>query len=248
VRPTDFTFLIYVGLFMPYVIIRGTLRRKKVDVPKPSRAKLAFGTTVSLVVIGVMAIVTASFRGTSLFVPWNPTPLEAIAGASLLLGLLAIRQVFLPWIRKGRSDLVGYLLPRTWHELPMWTVVSVAAGFFEEIIYRGVLYRILVESTGSLPVAVVIVSFLFAIVHFSQGWRSMIFIAVLASTLNGLVIGFGTLYMAMLVHALYDFLVGVQTIPLAQRGLLPDQDSQSAFEVRNVQNTPAVETTSDEHQ
>ena len=120
-------------------------------------------------------------------------------------------------IRKGQPKMAGFLAPKTWSELPIWTVLSLCAGFFEEIIYRGVLYRILMSLTGSIAAAILPASLLFGIVHWRQGLRAVLFITVLSATLHGLVLFAGTLYMAMIVHALYDFLAGVQSIVLPQK-------------------------------
>ena len=91
------------------------------------------------------------------------------------------------------------------------------------------LYQILLSPTGSVPAAVLLAVVPFGIVHWRQGIRSVVFITVLSVMLHGLVLLTGTLYMAMIVHATYDFLAGIQSIclpsPDAEIGSTPHSES-----------------------
>src|ERR1051325_10733553 len=78
----------------------------------------------------------------------------------------------------------GFLLPTTFFESIAWIVVSLAAGFCEEAVYRGYLQRQLWSVTKSLPLALVLQALIFACGHIYQGWRP-----ALVTAIYGLVFG-----------------------------------------------------------
>jgi hypothetical protein len=61
----------------------------------------------------------------------------------------------------------------------LWGALSLAAGV-EEIVYRGVMVAFLLPITGNWWVAVAACIAAFTVGHVNQGWRRMIFIALLA--------------------------------------------------------------------
>lgn len=208
----DFAFLFLIGAFLPYAVIKAARRQGIESQALPPKTKAFWATILNLSVIGALALATAWLRGSVLFPRWRPSSGELTTGFVLLLTLIALRLILGPWLRKGQNRTALYLRPRDWKELPLWAFLSCCAGFFEEIAYRGVLFFILVDLTRSVVTSVVLACLAFGLAHMRQGFRAVIFITLLCATFHWLVIRYGNLYLAMIVHALYDVAAGVQNI------------------------------------
>jgi membrane protease YdiL (CAAX protease family) len=113
-----------------------------------------------------------------------------------------------------RMHHVERLLPRTRAELRLFYAVSLTAGICEELLYRGYLWWYLGQWLPALP-ALLVASAIFGLGHAYQGWRGVVTTAVMGVGL-GLVYRFsGSLWPAMLIHAVGDAHAG----SLAHRAL-----------------------------
>ncbi len=111
---------------------------------------------------------------------------------------------------------VERLVPRTGAELVWWVAVSLTAGFCEEFIFRGYLISIftpLITLWGAAAFSVCI----FALGHAYQDARGVVATGVIGAILTLIVLGLGSLWPAIVVHALMDIGQGV-TAWLALRG------------------------------
>jgi membrane protease YdiL (CAAX protease family) len=102
------------------------------------------------------------------------------------------------------------ILPRSTTELVVFLGVSLTAGVWEELVYRGFLFWFLMPYAG-LAGAVVLSTLVFGIGHAYQGWRG-----VLTTTVLGLLFAIGyaasrSLWWLMAIHALIDAFGGVLT-------------------------------------
>lgn len=135
---------------------------------------------------------------------------------ALVLVLAVYAQVF--YIRRisrtadGRSQLRQsmsgplHMLPRTQKERSLWILLSLTAGICEEVLYRGFLPAYLMYIFPGVPfvLAIVIAAVLFGIGHIYQKVTG-----VLGTGVMGLLFGFlyfftGSLFLPMIVHALFD--------------------------------------------
>ena len=98
------------------------------------------------------------------------------------------------------------MLPRTSKERGLWVLLSMTAGFCEELLYRGFMPAYLVHIFPGVPfiVAIIIAGLLFGIGHIYQKLPG-----VLGTGVMGLAFGFlyyftGSLFLPMVVHALFD--------------------------------------------
>lgn len=135
-------------------------------------------------------------------------PGHLAAAAIALAGLLVLRALSraVRTDEERRSLVVYYLAPRTGREWQLKTVVVLIASISEEAVYRGVAFQILWYSLGSALVSALICSAAFALAHWIQAWKSMLVIFGIAFVMHGLVYFTDTLVLAMIVHAIYDFI------------------------------------------
>lgn len=96
----------------------------------------------------------------------------------------------------------------------MWVVISALAGLTEECAYRGLTFRILTANHGSVPLALVLCIVCFGLAHMTQGWRGFVATSVIASMMHAVVFLTGSLYLAIVIHAAYDLIVGIIAMPI----------------------------------
>lgn len=99
---------------------------------------------------------------------------------------------------------VGFLTPRGAAEVTLWVMMSVTAGFCEELVFRGYLQRQFLALTGSAALAVLVQAVLFGIAHWYQGAKMMIVITGLGVLFGILAHWRKSLRPGMIAHAWGD--------------------------------------------
>jgi membrane protease YdiL (CAAX protease family) len=197
----------FMGGLLPVLCVR-SYYKLKAGAPFPS--KRAF--LLSALFMHGMMFVLAYFTWRSFGIPMFPRPSigwkEAGYGLATLIVFLA---VMIPLWKRGAmlNPVKTYRkMPQKNSELRLWAVVSLSAGFVEEIAYRGVLFGILDYWLNNWWLAAILCALAFALGHAIQGWKGAGIIFVMSVIFQGLVYFTGTLYIAMAVHAIYDFIAG----------------------------------------
>jgi membrane protease YdiL (CAAX protease family) len=143
--------------------------------------------------------------------------------------------------------LVALRLPRAWKKLPperlekarrllpddpsvmrLWVGVAAMAGISEELAYRGLALRLLLQVGVSIELALLVCVATFAIGHMTQGWRGVVGTAVLAIVFHTIVIFGNSLYPAILLHAVYNLMVGIVAMPILSKFAKEQEVSQAA--------------------
>ena len=111
-------------------------------------------------------------------------------------------------------QLVGYvlhanyspkaILPSTVVELVLWLLLSATAGFAEELMFRGYLYRQFSGWTGSRLAGLGLQGLAFGLAHGYQGWRMMTLIMVFGWMFGALALWRRSLLPGMLAHWIQD--------------------------------------------
>jgi membrane protease YdiL (CAAX protease family) len=145
--------------------------------------------------------------------------LEGVEPVPLLLwtlvaavGILAVQLAFLLGrVRFGirEASLVHQLLPRTLPEKVVFSFLSLAAGVGEEMAFRGFAVPGLALLTGSSWGAALISSLAFGLLHGYQGWLGVARTGAMGLVLAGVFLVSGTLWPAILAHALLDLVTGL---------------------------------------
>lgn len=110
----------------------------------------------------------------------------------------------------GRAALgeVLYLLPQTSLERRLFRIVAVTAGVCEELAYRGFVPW-LVAAFAPPWAAVTITTVVFGLAHAYQGPMGIVKTGVVGAVMAGIVWWSGTLWPAMLLHAIIDVHGGI---------------------------------------
>jgi membrane protease YdiL (CAAX protease family) len=183
-----------------------------------------------LLVLGVVAVWMWTHRSfVSLRLPLLPT--AGLAGVlvglttivSLVMrqrGQLASDETLRARVRERLAP-VERLLPRTSQEFPWFTALAITAGVCEEFLFRGYVLWYLVHLMPS-PAAWALQALLFGLGHAYQGRRGIVMTGLAGAFFSGVVYLSGSLWPAMLIHALMDVHAG----DLARR-VLPAEPSRS---------------------
>ena len=115
---------------------------------------------------------------------------------------------------------VGPIMPQNGTEILVFICLTIAAGFFEEIIFRGYFQRQFGALTGSIWIGALVSSVLFGAAHGYQGARLMLVIGIFGAMFGVLAILRKSLRPGMLAHAIQDAFSGIVYFLSAKRGLL----------------------------
>lgn len=195
------------ALYVPFLAIRA--KKKLEGITKlPDRSRYFVGVIVQQLVFLAVGIAVAWREWIELFPPFAPSLAHVAAGAGVLAAMILFMRP--RWRRnvERRVKRLHLIMPRTPRERVLWVLVSLCAGFGEEIVYRGVLWTVLTRATGSAVVAASICVASFAVAHWVQGRSNTLVIAAFAALFHVLVAYTGALWIAMLVHAVYDVTAG----------------------------------------
>ena len=125
-----------------------------------------------------------------------------------VIGMLLAMHVLLGQ-NNQQMEAAKILLPRTYGEMAAWVVLSVTAGFCEELIFRGYLQRQFLALTGKVEAAVVLQALVFGAAHLYQGWKGAVTIAVYGALFGILAAWRKSLRPGMIQHAAQDTFSGI---------------------------------------
>lgn len=202
--------LIGIGLCLDHFVLWPKFLRRSPADPRRARLLLWSGWLImlwTLVAAGVsLWLFEARDWGALRFV--SPVGWRLWAAIGLVLALAtfiaryAIRYTRSKQVKFGNSQLEK-MLPHTLSELSRWVALSLTAGFCEEFIFRGYLIWIF-QSILGLYGAAAFSLVVFAIGHAYQGVKGALTAGVLGGLLTLVVLILGSLWPAIVLHALAD--------------------------------------------
>lgn len=142
-----------------------------------------------------------------------------IGAAAVFWIIVAVVLVVLNKLLGENSALetVKALLPQGPAEAAVWVLLSLAAGFCEEFVFRGYLQRQLLVATGKGAWAILIQAVVFGAAHGYQGIKGMITISVYGVLFGILAVVRKSLRPGMMQHAGQDIVSGIAGSLLARR-------------------------------
>jgi len=227
-EPAGWLFLAIVGVLLPLGALRQH-RRLATGIQRPTRGGIYASAIMTHVVFVIMVWVVARQERLDLFQPYRPTTLHVAVGLlALAIGLLPVLKRFALDDPVSRER-VRLIAPRTPKEFGVFYLLSITAGFAEEVTYRGLLFTLLAALVRSWTIAALIAAAVFGIVHLFQGWKAA-GIAALMGLREQIVVGLtATLLVAMAVHALHDAIAGTIIGLRARREDLTEAETSHAI-------------------
>jgi membrane protease YdiL (CAAX protease family) len=196
-----------IGVFVPVICIRSYFRLKAGARFPPKPALRRQTLNVHGILFFFAWFVWRSF-GQQVFPSYAIQWKHAALGLAILI--IFVCGMYPIWKSNAvcKRDRVYRNAPQAANEMPGWIAISITAGFAEEIAYRGVLFGILMYWIQNWWAAALLCALAFALGHAIQGWKATLIIFVMSVIFQGLVWYTGTLYVAMVVHAIYDVIAG----------------------------------------
>lgn len=135
----------------------------------------------------------------------GPVIVGLVIGSILPIILLRFKPNRSNFYQKQFESL-DFFLPSTREQRWWFVLVSLTAGFCEEIIYRAFLYRYFSESPWVLAfwISIILACLIFGIAHGYQGFVGITSTFFLAFFMFVLWYAFGSLWVPILVHVLFD--------------------------------------------
>jgi|HubBroStandDraft_6_1064221.scaffolds.fasta_scaffold395023_2 membrane protease YdiL (CAAX protease family) len=182
--------------------------------PLPPKLKRYRRTLAGQAVFLFSIILAAREENVSLIAGPRPTLTAwTVAFAFLAISGLNAKRAW-PKLKAERIERARLIFPEEASQMPYWAAISVMAGITEECAYRGLAFRFLTNNHGSVVLALALCIASFAIAHLAQGWRAVIAMALIAGVLHLVVYLTQTLILAVVVHAIYDLMVGTIAMPI----------------------------------
>ncbi|MBU8869573.1 MAG: CPBP family intramembrane metalloprotease [Gemmatimonadales bacterium] len=138
-----------------------------------------------------------------------------MAGLSAALVMEAIDRL----LRREETPLVKFVFPRTPGEKAMFVLVSLMAGFAEELVFRGFMIQFITGWFGSVTFAVLLSSLLFGLVHSYQRFYGVMVTGLFGLGMAGLYLWQDSLLLVMVAHATYDIFAGLFLGPKDSKGI-----------------------------
>jgi len=214
-KPADVLFLALFGLGLlldPLILWPAFIRRSRADSVR-ARTFLWSSWIVLLWLLTAAAVALWVREARS----WEALRLVALHGWRLWVatGLVAACAIsygrraarIARRLRRGRVKIgnpgVERLAPQTGPELGLWLALSVTAGCCEEFLFRGYLiwaFQPLLGLWGAAALSLVV----FTVAHAYQGAKGMVAVGAVGAVLTVVVLTLGSLWPAMLMHAIID--------------------------------------------
>ena len=209
--------LLWVGVFVPRrtPTLLATLRARIADDPGARYGfYLEYLRTAAFGV--VFCVVTVAVSGHDGGLGWPSDATDRLAAAVLLAAVVAIvalalavlvAKAFDPSALDPRRqwDRLAFLIPHSARERRLWPVMCVAVGVLEELVYRSVLVLLVASMLDVSPWWLVVpVALVFGRAHAFQGWLGVAVSAGLGTAFGVLTVALGTVWPAVVLHALWD--------------------------------------------
>jgi CAAX protease family protein len=158
--------------------------------------------------------------------PWSdlrlgvPSPLRMAIGAAFVvawtgLALMQRRALLAKPERLRRVMQIHHkseaLSPHSRHELKVFSLLAVSAGFCEEVVYRGFVIWFVAMWIGLAP-AVIVSSILFGSAHLYLGAKHVLRTAIVGLFFAGIAVASASLWPVIVIHALMDLIGGDITL------------------------------------
>ena len=207
--PARVATLLLAGVLPPVLALQGTMT--PTDVAQLRPLSVYASSLVLICALGILAWwggAASGFTRESMGVvpvDFASGVLWTVAVVLFAIGVLALGRV----LRWRETPMLELLLPRTAVERATFVVLSLGAGVFEELAYRGFLIAALRTASGSTALAVVVSSAAFGVMHGYQSATGALRAATLGAVLAVPLLATGSIVPSMAAHALYDVAAGL---------------------------------------
>jgi len=206
-------YVFFMGVLLPALCVRSYFRLKA-GARLPPKAALRRQTVIMHALMFLFAWYVWRSFDQPVFPPYAIQWKHAAIALAVLVILPCVMYPMWKVNAVQKRERVYRTRPQSLEEMPAWIVMSLTAGFAEEFAYRGVLFGILMYWIENWWAAALLSAVAFALGHAIQGWKGILIIFMISVVFQWFVRFSGTLYLAMVVHAVYDIIAGLAYLRL----------------------------------
>jgi membrane protease YdiL (CAAX protease family) len=192
-------------------------RRRSKDAPPIPRQRYFASALQTSAFLGLLGLLVAHFEEIELFPSVLPGVKSLALGALAVIVLMIAMKPYREHVARTDPKRMQLFAEPTPKVRALWVAISLSAGFWEEIVFRGVTTTLLARWSGSVPLAIAVSMLAFGAAHLTRGITGAALTTVIAGVLHVLVFAAGALYVAMAVHFVYDVLAGFAYMKLARK-------------------------------
>ena len=220
-------FMVLALIVMPALGVASYIRIRS-GKPLPPKARRYRSMIAFQLLLLLITVLAAREAGVTLLGSQFPGPVAwLIAGVYFIFLALRLRRAW-PKLSSERRERARIVLPDHPSLMRMWVVISALAGIAEECAYRGLAFRFLTANHGSVALALLLCVGSFGVAHLAQGWRGVLGTSVIAVAMHAIVFLTQSLYLAIVIHAAYDLMVGVIAMPILSQDVSRQDLAQAA--------------------
>jgi len=200
-------YVLFLGVLLPVLCLLSYFKLKT-DGKLPSKPVLRLDALIMLALIFLFAWLVWRSIHRPVFPSYAIQLKHLVIGFGVLV--LFVSGMYPMWKTNAvkKRERIYRSMPQKASEMGSWIAVALSAGFVEEFAYRRVLFGILFYWFPNWWAAALLCAAAFALGHGIQGWKGVLIIFGMSLIFQSLVWYTGTLYVAMVVHAIYDAIAG----------------------------------------
>jgi CAAX protease family protein len=196
---------------IPFLAVAQFRRLPEGEVP---RVSVYLSSAAMIAVVGGVSLAAGLARGGGWALGFGPVPWRSVLVWAVAISAIALASAPLGVRIRHRfgiveTDFLKQLLPRSRMEKGVFALLSLIAGVGEEIAYRGYAISSLALATGSVPMAVIVSSAAFGMLHTYQGWIGIVRTGLLGAILAGVFLISGSIWPPIAVHVSLDLWAGL---------------------------------------
>ena len=242
----EFSFIDHILAFIILVIFpvlsanNGKPNKELIESLPPK--KHLYYTNGLLLIIAALLILTAwniENRSWILLGVRMPEINQIVILAVATIAVIYLVDIVSTFFKKDKTDKkledLTYVIPLNWSEFKHYIFLACAAGFSEEIVYRGFLIHYILYIGHDLPYsevyAIAIPAIAFAISHRYQGWWAVSKISLIAILLGIVYYYSASLLIVIIIHILIDIISGIMGVLYFKKHRLASQSEETEQEL-----------------
>lgn len=225
----DHVIMVIMGIILPaFAVMQGKTEMEEMEFDTQSKVDMYFGNGLTMWIITLILAFVWFFSGRPLYEIGFEFP-QFNGNLWAILTLIFIVLYAIDAWSEMRNDAARQatkerlqedvpFLPTNTLELQHFAILSLTAGFCEEVIFRGYFIQYFLSFTGVSPlgqfVAVALPGVIFALSHLYQGWKAVAKIMVLAIIFGYIFLETQSIWIVVILHFLVDFVGGYLAMKL----------------------------------
>lgn len=228
----DHIIMVIMGIILPvFAVTQGKIEMEEMEMDTHSKVDMYFGNGLTMWIITLIISFVWFFSGRPLYeIGFQLPQLDGGLWAILTLTFILLyagdawsemRNEAAQKSTKERLQEDVPFLPNNTLELQHFAILSLTAGFCEEVIFRGYFIQYFLSFTGISPIgqfiAILLPGVIFALSHLYQGWKAVAKIMILAVIFGYIFLETQSIWIVIILHFLVDLIGGYMAMKLMKK-------------------------------